>query len=444
MIIFLLGATSASVSAQPFRKGPYLQNVAKTSITVLWESSPPCLGTVHLRGDAPRAIQVASNDDGLNEVVIDGLDAGRRYRYAVDCGGETREGDFATAPGPDAPFVFVVFGDTRSNAGAHRRVIERIRREVPDFMLSTGDLVDEGSRERQWQEFFEIERELLQENVMFPSLGNHDRQGKGRTADNFRRFFALPENSPDPERYYAFTFGNARVLVLDSNAYSFSLTDQTSWLERELQAAKIDPDIEHVFVSMHHPPFSISLHGGQDELRDRWTPLFEKYGVSAVFSGHDHVYSRAEHNGVRYFVTGGGGAPLYPRGRRPSAIDLRATKYFERVNHYIRVHVIGELVEVTALRADGTIIETVTWGALPSLPVARKAAAAEAGTAVAAAGGAAPAAGGAVESDAAPVAPLASVGASPGGPAERFGFLGKLGALLVVLAGGVLVWTLRS
>src|SRR5690606_5790505 len=122
-----------------------------------------------------------------------------------------------------------------------------------------------------------------------------------------------------------------------------------------------------------------SLHGGQEELRERWSPLFEKYGVSALFSGHDHVYSRAEHNGVRYFVSGGGGAPLYPRGRRPSKLDLQATRYFERVNHFIRVHVIGELVEVTAIRADGTIIETVSWGALPATrqPVARNDAPAE-------------------------------------------------------------------
>ena len=97
----------------------------------------------------------------------------------------------------------------------------------------------------------------------------------------------------------------AGFLVLDSNAYSFALTDQTVWIEQQLQAARLDPEIKHIFVSMHHPPYSISLHGGQAELREAWTPLFEEYGVAAVFSGHDHVYSRAEKNGVHYFVSGG-------------------------------------------------------------------------------------------------------------------------------------------
>ncbi len=442
-LALLLGtSTAAAGSDKAFRKGPYLQNVSTTSITLVWESSPPRPGAVRLLGDHPRTIEVEGDQHSVNEVVIDGLEPGRRYRYAVDSGDETVEGEFATAPDAKSPFTFIVFGDSRSNIRSHRRVVERIRREVPDFILNTGDMVDDGARERQWQEFFEIERALLRENVLFPSVGNHDRQGRARTADNFRQFFSLPENSPDPERYYAFTYGNSRFLVLDSNAYSFSLTDQTAWLEHQLQAAELDPDIEHIFVSMHHPPFSISLHGGQRELRERWTPLFEKYGVAAVFSGHDHCYSRAEHNGVHYFVSGGGGAPLYPRGRRVSRLDRKVTKYFERINHYVRIHVIGSLVEISAIRADGTMIETVSWGSLPTFesdPPA-EVLVKKGDTAV-------PAAGAGHAGSAPPAHDSSSVAASIREPVDarrRFGLLGKLGAALTILAGGVLVWSLRS
>ncbi|MEM9493534.1 MAG: metallophosphoesterase, partial [Myxococcota bacterium] len=351
------------VWASEFRKGPYLQNVSDASITVMWESSEsdPCTVLV-LDPESPQTIPAEADDDSMYEVTVSGLASGRRYRYAVECGDERREGEFATAPAAGAPLTFVVFGDTRSNARPHERLVARVRSEVPDFILGTGDMVDDGGREPQWQEFFEIERALLAENVLFPAVGNHDRQGRGRTADNYRKYFAVPENSPDPERYYAFTYAGARFIVLDSNAYSFSLTDQTAWLESQLRASEIDPAIDHVFVAMHHPPFSNSLHGGQRELRERWTPLFEQYGVTAVFSGHDHVYSRAEHGGVRYFVSGGGGAPLYPRSRRPSPIDRKAVKYFERVSHYLRVHIIGTYVEISAIRADGSLIEAVSWG----------------------------------------------------------------------------------
>jgi acid phosphatase type 7 len=324
----------AAVGATRLEKGPYLQNVTMSSVTVVWETSAPTPGEV--RVPAIGKVVVAEPDE-LHEVVIDGLEPGRRYLYEVALpDGTIERGEFATAPLPGAPFTFVVFGDSRQNHASHERVVERVRREVPDFILGTGDMVDEGAVDQQWQTFFEVERELLRENVLYPSLGNHDRQGRGRTADNYRRYFSLPENSPDPERYYAFTYSSARFLVLDSNAHSFALTDQTVWIEQQLQAARLDPDIKHIFVSMHHPPYSVSLHGGQAELREAWTPLYEKYDVAAVFSGHDHVYSRAEKNGVHYFVSGGGGAPLYPRRASAAKLDVEAVKYFERVNHFLR------------------------------------------------------------------------------------------------------------
>lgn len=415
---------ASSAAAEAFRKGPYLQNVSDQSVTVMWEASSPTSGRVTLLGDEGRTIESAEAE--IHEVVIDRLEPGRRYRYQVDCDGQVAGGEFATGPEPGAPFSFVVFGDSRSNAASHSALVERVRREIPDFVLGTGDMVDQGGDLRQWQEFFDIERELLRENVMFPSVGNHDRQGRGRTADNFRSFFSLPENSPDPERYYAFTYGSARFLILDSNAYSFALTDQSAWIEQQLQAARLDGDIEHIFVTMHHPPYSISLHGGQEELREAWTPLFERYGVAAVFSGHDHVYTRAEKHGVRYFVSGGGGAPLYPKSRNPAAIDAEAVRYFERVNHYLRVHVIGDYIEISAIRSDGTLIESLSWGA-PPRPVA----------ALGPLGRPEPEP---------PAAPSVSASISPAaaGAGRSFGLLGKLGAGLVVLAAAAMVWTLRS
>jgi hypothetical protein len=424
-----------AVAAEVFVKGPYLQNASPSSITVMWETQQPEVCRVELVG-AGRSI--ATDERELQEVVLDRLEPGRRYRYAVSCGATREEGEFATAPDGPAPFMFVVFGDSRSNAQSHQAVVERIQREVPDFIIGTGDMVNQGGADADWQQFFDIERELLRDNVMFPSLGNHDRQGRGRTADSFRTYFAVPENSPDPERYYAFTYGNARFLVLDSNTYSFALTDQTAWIEQQLQAARLDRRIEHIFVSMHHPPYSISLHGGHQELRDAWTPLFQKYGVSAVFSGHDHCYERAEADGVRYFVSGGGGAPLYPRSQNPSERDLAAVKYIERTNHYLRAHVVGGFVEITAFRADGTIIESMSWGKMPGedrLLVAL------AGVGAGDHAGANDGPGALPEvtpAEAAVVAPAA------GGGSSRFGLLGKLGAVMMLVAGGVLVWGLRQ
>ncbi len=357
---------SGEAQAQRMLKGPYVQNLAPTSMTVMWQLESPQPATVTLTGpglgaSGERVWQVGPAR--VSEAELEELRPATRYRYRVTVGDKSWSGELATAPehGAAVPFSFIVLGDSRSNAEAHRRVIERVSQEVPDFILGTGDMVDDGARQEQWQTFFDIERELLADNVYFPSVGNHDRQGRGRTADTYREYFSLPDNGGDSERYYAFSYANARVLVLDSNSHSFSLTGQTAWIERELMAARQDLRLRHIFVVMHHPPFSISLHGGQRDLRERWTPLFEKYDVTTVFSGHDHCYQRAEKNGVRYFVSGGAGAPLYPRSPRASAIDKAAVQRFERAYHYLRVSVSAGNVDVTAVRVDGSIIENLGW-----------------------------------------------------------------------------------
>ncbi len=371
VLAVVVGLGQIADAAPRMVKGPYLQDLGSTSITVMWELDEERAAKISVTGPSgTRTQHVAAAR--FAEARLEQLQPSSRYRYRVAIGDKVWDGEFATAPPPgkDVPFSFAVVGDSRGGMEPHRRVVDRILQDVPEFILGTGDMVDEGYRQDQWQQFFDIEDPLLRTVVYFPALGNHDRQGRGRTADNYRAYFSVPENGGDTERYYAFTYAASRFLVLDSNAYSFALTDQTAWIERELVAARQDPAIHHVFVVMHHPPFSISLHGGSTDLRERWTPLFEAYAVSAVFSGHDHVYERAEHNGIRYFVSGGGGAPLYPRRSKSSPIDLEAVKKFERALHFLRVGVAGARIEVTAVRADGTTIESEVWtdGASPSDP----------------------------------------------------------------------------
>jgi len=361
ILCVLTGMAGVAIAEPRMMKGPYLQDLAPTSITVMWQLDEAKPAKLVVTGPGGERVQIVP-PARIAEAVVDGLEPSSRYRYRVEVGSATWEGEFATAPpvGKDVPFSFIVVGDSRSGVESHRRVVERMSQEVPDFVLGTGDMVDDGSRQDQWQQFFDVENRFLRDNVYFPAVGNHDRQGRGRTADTYRAYFSVPDGG-ESERYYAFTYASTRFLILDSNIYSFALTDQTSWLERELIAARQDSRVHHIFVVMHHPPFSISLHGGARDLRDRWTPLFEKYQVSSVFSGHDHVYTRAEHDGIRYFVTGGGGAPLYPRRPRSSPIDIAAVRKFERAFHYLRVTVTNQRVEITGVRTDGTAIETTTW-----------------------------------------------------------------------------------
>src|SRR5580704_16000109 len=192
-------AFASTAAAEPrMLKGPYLQDLAPSSITVMWQLDEPATATLTVSGPGgERSHQVAGAH--IVEARVDGLEPASRYRYHVTVAGKTWDGEFATAPpvGKDVPFSFVVIGDSRNGVEQHRRVIERVAQEVPDFVLGTGDMVDEGYREDEWQQFFDVENQMLRDNVYFPALGNHDRQGQGRTADAYRAYFSVPDNGGD-------------------------------------------------------------------------------------------------------------------------------------------------------------------------------------------------------------------------------------------------------
>jgi 3',5'-cyclic AMP phosphodiesterase CpdA len=140
-------------------------------------------------------------------------------------------------------------------------------------------------------------------------LGNHDYE----TGDGGYQLRLLGM----PARYYARTLGDVQLFFLDSNA----VTDrQTAWLERRLAASTATWKI----AAFHHPPYTCGGHFGHQDVQERWVPLFERYGVQLVLSGHDHNYQRfARRNGVTYVVHGGGAAGLYPVRRCPASYPRR-------------------------------------------------------------------------------------------------------------------------
>ena len=168
------------------------------------------------------------------------------------------------------------------------------RRFPFDMVIMLGDNIYGGQKPQDMVDKFENPyKPLLDAGVKFyAALGNHDSQSN--------RFYK-PWNM-NGERYYAYSKKNVKFFVLDSDYLD---PKQLQWIDNELKNSRDDWKI----VYFHHPLYSSGgRHGSEVDLRVTLEPLFLKYGVNAVFSGHDHIYERLKpQKGIYYFVVGSSG-----------------------------------------------------------------------------------------------------------------------------------------
>jgi hypothetical protein len=253
-----------------------------------------------------------------------------------------------------------------------------MQKEHADLLLQTGDMTGDAGVDALWPRFFAVEEPILASVPMYPALGNHELL-HDPTASHFHHYFALPRPDAieDAERYYAFHVANALFIALDGNLARSR--EQARWLGATLDHAAADPAVRHVFLFFHQPPFSAGEQCGSAAELGLWVPQIEKPAnekIRAVFSGHEHCYEHLERHGVRYFVLGGGGAPLVKQSAHCAKWDMEALRKFDSVHHFARVRVRGESVVLDAIAASGELIETVQLDApkpadpAPPTPVA--------------------------------------------------------------------------
>jgi len=245
-----------------------------------------------------------------------------------------------------------MFGDTRSNHDDHRSVVQSILPGMPQLVFHSGDLVGDGTVTSQWDTFFAIEAPMIRDVPLYPVLGNHENK-----AQEFFDTFVLPDDSPAPEHYYSVRWSTLLALMIDLYGSSYGTTsEQYAWIEKTLADSTLDPTILHRVVMLHAGPYDSGSHGSNTTVRSTLVPLFKKYGVEMVFSGHDHDYERSTVDGIKYVVTGGGGAPLYPvtgaSWTEASAMEL----------HHVLIEFRGPIAEARALRPDGSELDFFTVG----------------------------------------------------------------------------------
>ena len=343
LAIFLVLAASAA--AAEITKGPYVLDVRPDGGQIVWESAEG--GDCSVAG-GPSIPATHYRTTRMNACDLTGLAAGAEVAYRIRAGDATAEGSFVTAPPPGRPFSFVVIGDTQEDLpdGAHESVIRAVRAlpRPPDLYLNAGDIVHDGDSDADWARFFDVEHDLLAHAVFVPAIGNHDAI-RGQPLHYLRYFRG--------HRYGAFRYGSALFVVIETQFGFGAGSAQYREIKRVLEEAQDDPGIAFRFVLCHKPPVTAGHHLPNVTVLAEYVPLFERNRVDAVFNGHNHGYEHGRVNGIHYVVTGGGGGELErEHERRPWTIAI------EPSHHFCRVDVGPDAYTVTAIRSDGSVIES--------------------------------------------------------------------------------------
>jgi phosphatidylserine/phosphatidylglycerophosphate/cardiolipin synthase-like enzyme len=382
-------------------RGPYLQQVTSTGATVVWATSGAGAGQV--RATAPGgSVTTATASTTLysttatgmaadyyqHEARLTGLSPATTYTYDILVGGvdaNPQTDIVRTAPATGSGTVkFVALGDSGTGSSEQRQIASLIDDDAFDLMLHGGDLaygdpsgVGDASHQTLNDWFFSIYKNSLRGRPVFPSMGNHDSRASNGNGRAYLDMFALPRNGGNgafadhAERYYSFDYGPVHVVVLDTEL-AFQDTnrraEQLAWLESDLGSTTQPWKI----ALFHRSPFSAGgEHGSDLAVRAAFAPVFERHGVQAVISAHEHTYERTKPTKigsdpagtpVTYIVAGGGGAPLYPAGT-DTWTAVSASRH-----HYVRGTASACTLTIEAVGLDGSTFDSVTLSRCAPVP----------------------------------------------------------------------------
>ena len=244
---------------------------------------------------------------------------------------------------------FVIYGDTRTNDTAHRRVIAAAVKQQPAFIVQTGDLVADSSDRTQWAAFDNAIQPIRDGHIAYyPAKGNHD-----VASSAFLKEILDPvQPGYDGKNYYRFDVRGLCFLALDTESLHNGAKDkkarrQYQWLEMQLKQASADKLF--VIPFFHRALYSVGRHRNENKaLRERLHPLFQQYGVRLVFQGHDHLYYRTMRDGITYVVTGGGGAPLYDIEQ-----ELQPDERARKAHHLCAAELSASDIHITVYEVEG-------------------------------------------------------------------------------------------
>lgn len=309
----------------------------------------------------------------IHKAELKNLKCGTEYVYRVgDINGYSEKGTFKNAECDLKSFTFINITDTQGvTSGDYakwKNILVKALKKFPNarFLVHTGDMVDNGDRTNQWDNFASAVKSELMNLPIAPVVGNHDVLNKNLTNSNAKNFtdrFYLPteQNTGAPAgTVYSFDYGNAHIAVMNTQCGINNFKKQGEWLRNDMKKSNKTWKI----VALHRGPYGSTYD--TSDIRKAWVPAFDELGIDLVLQGHDHNYVRSyplkkgvvvKHgDGTLYMVSNSGGVKFYPpKSRSWQAVDLQP-----KTQMYIAVTVSDTKMVISAYDSKNTLRDSVT------------------------------------------------------------------------------------
>jgi 3',5'-cyclic AMP phosphodiesterase CpdA len=230
----------------------------------------------------------------------------------------------------------VQFGMFDNNAGfaketaLYEKAVAEINRLNPDFVVITGDFVNDQNSGAQINEFKRITAKIKPTIKVYYSPGNHDigQIPDKKSLKNFKTNFGNDR--------FSFAHKGSMFIGFNSGLVKAKLEKpeqtQFNWLSKKLKQSH---GAQHILLFTHYPIFNKTVdeqtaYSNIDrESRQKYLKLLNSNKVDALFSGHHHNNGLSTYGKMQLVTTSAVGKPL---GSAPSG--FRIIKVFsDKIEH---------------------------------------------------------------------------------------------------------------
>jgi UDP-2,3-diacylglucosamine pyrophosphatase LpxH len=228
---------------------------------------------------------------------------------------------FASLPGKGQPLHFAVgsdshFGSDAARSDLTRKMLQQIADPTHNYQafFFLGDLVERGFSDSQWKEAIQSLSATTSQIPARIVVGNHDTLFGGVNLYEDYMYPKPMELQTGSRLWQRIDSGNVHFLLLDLEWGAETYTpEQAAWLETQLSnipAGDWRIVMSHCYYYASGGYWELWPWYDDKDMIAKLVPLFEKYHVNLVFSGHNHMLELLQKNNVTYVICGAfGGLP---------------------------------------------------------------------------------------------------------------------------------------